>query len=296
MLLEIGFIGAGKVGKALGLYFRNRGLDISGYYSRTAASAQDAAELTRSKEFTTIKALAAASSVIFVTAPDQAFTEIDNEITAMLFEQQISKETIWIHASGAHPSGYLTGIKQAGCAVASMHPLQSFGEPASSADRLSKTWFTLEGTEKAVHVAKMILYQTGNPFSLISTNNKPLYHAGACVISNFLVTLLDSGIRFFEAAGMNREHTLQAIDPLIEATLSNIREKGTINALTGPIVRGDVNTVSVHLKALEAGLPDELGFYKALAHKTIHMLQHTRLTDEQTKNFEHILEDSTHVR
>jgi predicted short-subunit dehydrogenase-like oxidoreductase (DUF2520 family) len=234
--------------------------------------------------------LAASSDIVFVTGPDQALAEIDREADFLIHEKLIKPEITWIHVSGAHPSACLAGIKKAGCAVGSMHPLCSFGEPVSSASRLHNAWFTLEGTEKAVREAKEILDTTGGSYSVIEADNKALYHAGACVISNFLVTIMESGIRYFEATGMERKDILEAVRPLIDATLSNIREKGTIDALTGPIVRGDFNTVGVHLQALEDRLPSELDFYKALALKTARMLEGRRLTHEQTEEFQRILE------
>lgn len=293
--MKIGFIGAGKVGKALGLYFESHGLMISGYYSRTEKSSKIAAELTSSKQFTMVEDVADASDIMFITASDQALEALDRSISALIKNQRISSEKTWLHVSGAHPSGCLAEIKAAGCAVGSMHPLESFGEPLSSAERLNNAWFTIEGTEKGVQAARMILEQTGGKYSLIEAGNKPLYHAGACVVSNFLVTLMESGIRFFEAAGMNRDNIIQAIVPLIDATLSNIRERGTIDALTGPIVRGDFNTVGVHLQAAETLLPSELDFYKAMAAKTVGMIEDKRLTHEQAEKFREVLEEKAHV-
>lgn len=290
--MKIGFIGAGKAGKALGRYFRNHGLSVSGFCSRSNKSAREAAALTGSNEFASIKDLAEASGIIFITVPDHALEEIDSKSAALIKAYSIGPEKIWLHVSGAHPSGCLTGIKAAGCATGSMHPLLSFGAPVSSAIGLEKAWFTVEGTERAVSAAAAILEKTGGKYSLIEAENKPLYHAGACMISNYLVTLLESGIKYFEAAGMNRENVLEAIEPLMDATLSNIREKETIKALTGPIVRADFNTVRAHIRAIKTALPPELDLYKAMALKTAQMLEDKRLTREQTGRFRLILEET----
>jgi predicted short-subunit dehydrogenase-like oxidoreductase (DUF2520 family) len=290
-VMEIGFIGAGKVGKALGLYFKSHGLTLSGYYSRTVKSAQEAAALTETREFSSVKELSESSNIIFLSVPDDVLEEMDNEISNLVNTHRISTEKIWIHVSGAHPSDYLEKIKAAGCTVGSMHPLQSFGTPDSSVLRLERTWFTVEGMEKAVSAIKEILEKTGAKYTLIEAENKPLYHAGACVVSNFLTTLMESGIKLFEAAGMERESIIQAIWPLIDATQANIREKGAIEALTGPIVRSDFGTVRVHLQALKAFMPEELEFYTAMARKTTQMLKNKRLTSEQVNKFEKILEE-----
>lgn len=288
--MEIGFIGAGKVGKALGLYFKAHGLNISGYCSRTERSAIEAAVITSSRAFKTLKELADSSDIIFITVPDNALPEVDREAALMLDGYEVKPETIWFHVSGAHSSDILERIRSAGCETGSMHPLQSFGEPHGSAERLKRSWFTLEGTDKAVSTARTLLDKTCGKYFIIEAKNKPLYHAGASVVSNFMVTLLESGIRIFEAAGMDRNDIFKAIEPLIESTLSNIREKGTIDALTGPVVRGDYDTVSVHIKAIGEKVPSELELYRTMAHKTAMMLDGNRLTHEQVEEFEVILE------
>lgn len=288
--MEIGFIGAGKVGKALGLYFKAHGLNVAGYCSRTEKSAIEAAVLTSSCAFRTLRELADSSDIIFITVPDQVLAEVDREAASMLDCYEVKHETFWFHVSGAHSSGILKGIREAGCETGSMHPLQSFGEPYGSTERLKRSWFTLEGTGKAVSTARSLLDKTSGKHFQIEAENKPLYHAGASVVSNFMVTLIESGISLFEAAGMDRADIFQAIEPLIESTLSNIREKGTIDALTGPIVRGDYDTVSVHMKAIGEKMPSELEFYRAAAHKTAMMLDGKRLAHEQVEEYERILE------
>jgi len=294
MLLKIGFIGAGKVGKALGLYFSSHGLNVSGYYSRTYESARDAAELTSSTTFDSIKSLADSSDIIFITVPDQALAEIDCEAASVIGE--LKTETCFIQASGAFSSDILSELRKAGCEVGSMHPLMSFGDPSASAEGINGIWFTIEGTDKAVSFAGSLMEKTGGKYFLIKAEDKPLYHAGASVVSNFLVTLLDRGIRLFEATGMDRDDVLHAILPLIDATISNIRKKGTIGALTGPIVRGDYDTVRVHLKAIGERMPSELEFYRAMALKTAQMLDGNRPSHGQSEELMRILEVKTNGR
>lgn len=294
--MKVGFIGAGKVGGALGLYLNNYGFTISGYYSKRGSSAQVAARITGSQPFGSIQEIVNASNVLFVAVPDQALAEVDRIIAALIQTQAVGKDRVVFHVSGAHSSDSLAEIKAAGVEVGSIHPLQSFGEVFSSAERLNSSWFTLEGTEQAVKLAKTILNKTGGKYSLIKAEDKPLYHAGACMVSNFLVTLLDSGIRFFEQAGMERAHIIQAIDPLIESTLSNVREKGTIDALTGPIVRGDSNTVRVHLDAIQKVLPEEWDVYQAMTRRTIQMLEGKMWTREEAEGFKLLLGETIHVK
>ena len=292
MTLNIGFIGAGKAGTALGLYFSQRGLAISGYTSKTPASAQRAAQLTGSRAFHSLKSLAATSDVILITVPDLAIELIDARAADLISHNEIPRQKCWIHTSGALSSNALPDLKALGCAVGSLHPLLALGEPELSASQLSQAFFGIEGTAGALDIIRRIMSATGNPCSSISEKQKPLYHAGACMISNFFVTLLESGFRCFEAAGIDRSDCFAAIQPLLQSTLANIQTKGTINALTGPIVRGDHNTLQIQLQVMGERLLSECGFYKALAYKTIDMVAGKRIDKQQEFNLIRVLKET----
>lgn len=294
--MKIGFIGAGKVGKALGLYFKNHDLTLAGYYSRTSQSAQKAAQITGTNDFKTIDGLAKACDLLLITTTDHALEDIDRQVSASLLNNQSTgAHKIWLHVSGALASDCLSGIKAAGGSVGSMHPLLSFGdEPAQNARRLEETWFSIEGMGEAMEAVKNILNKTGGVYNMIAAEKKALYHAGACVISNYLVTLLDCGMKLMQAAGMDEKTLFQAVQPLIDATLKNIEGEGAVNALTGPIVRADYNTLSVHLEAIAKELPDEERFYRSLALSTVQMIQNQRLNEKQAKIFQKLLRGSGH--
>ena len=295
--MKIGFIGAGKVGKALGLYWKDHGLELSGYYSRSPQSARDAAALTESQAFSTLKEVIDVSEILFLTVPDAALEEVDRAVSVLLQVHKRVGGKIWFHVSGAYPASCLTGILELGYDVGSLHPLESFGgSAAASAKRLERVWFTVEGTDKAVETARTILEKTGGQYSRIDPAGKPLYHAGACVISNFFVTLIESGIKLFEASGMEREAILEAVPPLMEASWNNLREQGAVDALTGPIVRADFETVGVHLKAMAEKLPAEMDFYKAMARKTAGMIENRRLSRAQTEKLQRMLEGTSYDR
>jgi predicted short-subunit dehydrogenase-like oxidoreductase (DUF2520 family) len=117
-------------------------------------SAHTAARLTGSEKYETIKDLAEFSDIIFLTVTDQALGGIDNRVSALIRDKTINAQKIWIHVSGAHSSDCLDGIKASGSAAGSMHPLQSFGDPAASAERLDKAWFTIEGTKRLFRQSK----------------------------------------------------------------------------------------------------------------------------------------------
>lgn len=280
--MRIGFVGAGKVGKALGLFFSRRGLTVSGYYSKTPTSAGQAAELTGSGAYAFPEQLVQDSEVVFLTVSDGALAEVDAQLAKLGRDRAFPSERCFLHTSGALPSSCLMQLAAVGCAVGSMHPLQSFGETEASVARLDRTLITLEGTKRAVEVMEEILRKAGAlSVRAIPPDRKPLYHAGACIASNYLVTLLESALRCFEAAGIGRVQAIEALLPLMESALENVRAKGPADALTGPIARGDAGTVSVHMEALSRELPLESGLYRTMAERTFNMIQDKNLTKMQ---------------
>jgi len=286
MDLNIGFLGSGKVGSALGLFFKEHGLQITGYFSRTPESAVRAALLTQSQAYGKITDLITHSDVIFITVPDLAIESVAGQAADLI--QQLGPKLpalpCWIHTSGALSSQSLNQLSQLGCPVGSLHPLLSFGNANESASRLNQAFFSFEGCDDALSVMRQIMTATGSQFSLINEKQKPLVHAGACIISNYIVTLLESSFRCFEAAGLDRRQTTPAIYQLIASTLANVQEKGTVEALTGRIVRGDYNTLQIHLQALGEQLLSERGFYKMLVRKTVDMIASKRISKMQEYN------------
>ena len=103
----------------------------------------------------------------------------------------------------------------------------------------------------------------------IEVEKKRLYHAAAVAASNYLVTLVHLALELNKAAGLPGDTPFDALHPLIKGTLSNINAKGIPDALTGPIARGDVETVSVHLEAIEKDAPALLSLYKCLGLYTV---------------------------
>jgi predicted short-subunit dehydrogenase-like oxidoreductase (DUF2520 family) len=150
-----------------------------------------------------------------------------------------------------------------------MHPLQAFAEVDTAVKALPDTFFFLEGDDEAVEVLRtMVVAMNGRPVT-IPSENKALYHAGAVVASNFIVTLMDYAVRMMFRAGVPRDVALAALLPLMSGTVKNLETVGLPDALTGPIARGDVGTVKRHLKALAQMPGDMLRLYRHLARKTV---------------------------
>ena len=273
----ISFIGAGKVGSALGVYFKQKGLQIAGYYSRNHQHALDASNRTGSQAFANIEELLLQSSMVWITVTDVALGLVAEEIAQLNIPNHIKA---FIHTSGVHSYKALRSIENKGFAIYSAHPLMAFGSIEESVMQLNDAYFSLETLAKQVSSDYLSVFfeKVGNKTLSIDSEKKELYHCAASVLSNYLVTLLNMSYEMFAEAGMSKSDIKKATAPLLKSTLKNIDEHDAMkDALTGPIKRGDKTTIIKHLEAIEKYMPSKTALYDELGKETIEMLQDYRL-------------------
>lgn len=281
--VRVGFVGAGKIGFALGLHLHRSGVRISGYASRTEASARWAAQCTGAVAFSSLQALLDSSDIIFITVPDAQIAQMGCELAAAAALQGTNALTgkVVCHCSGAAASDELSACRGAGAACASVHPMVAvpdvpqgengdgngsvsadgavqshLSEPVSVGDRnipdrLSGTFFTLEGDTEAVSAAEALLDAAGNRHRAIAAADKVRYHAAAVFMSNLVCGLAFEGLSLLEDCGFTADEALAATTPLFTGNADAIAERGPVTALSGPIERGDAETVRAHLAALD---------------------------------------------
>lgn len=277
----ISFIGAGKVGLALGLYFKQKGLKIGGYYSRTYKHAQAAANKTDTKAFASIKELIEHSTMVWITASDDALSLLANQIAQLEIPQQIEA---FVHTSGVHSTKVLQPINDKGFHTYSAHPLMAFADAEKSVEQLNSTYFSIETpTEEQAesnNCLTSLFEKTANNTLQIDSNKKELYHCAASVLSNYMVTLLNMAYELFAESGMSKSEIKRATAPLLASTLNNINiNENMSDALTGAIKRGDASTVAKHIEALESYMPNKKATYIELGKATMAMLQDYQLKD-----------------
>lgn len=244
--LSIGFIGAGRVGFTLGRYFFAKNLEISGYFSNTYEHACQAAELTHSKACKSIKELAKASQVIFITVPDRCIYDV-----YLTLKKCEIKDKILCHCSGSLSAEVFEDIEQVGAYGYSVHPIFAVSDKLNSYKEISKAFFTVEGDERKMPVIQEIFDRIGNPFQIISAENKHKYHASLVMSSNLVIGLYRIALSLLEECGFSHFAAEEALKPLFLNNAENLCQKGIVNALTGPIDRNDVDTVKKHLSALD---------------------------------------------
>jgi len=149
------------------------------------------------------------------------------------------------------------------------------------------SYFRIEADPEAAAAARELVKAMGGielemPKWTSDRESAALYHAGAVVVSNFFVALVDLGLRFYQTLGADKQEALKAVLPLIKGTLANIESAGIPDALTGPIMRGDIETVRGHLEAMKARTPELLPLYCELARHTVMVAQEKNSITPQT--------------
>ncbi len=267
---DVAVIGAGRVGQALALLLRRAGARITAVSVRRAEDL-DAAALATGGRGTTDNAEAARSAkVVLVTVGDD---DIESVVCEIAGRDGFSPGQFVIHASGVHGLAPLRAASSAGAMTGCVHPLQSFVSVPHAVDAIPGTIFGVTTEPDARELLEALVRAAGGVPVLIEEADKPLYHAAASVASNLLVALEDMAIEMFVRAGMPEASAREAVDPLLQGTVANVRRFGTRQALTGPIVRGDIETVRRHLQALEALPALYRESYRALAAHAVDMAE-----------------------
>jgi predicted short-subunit dehydrogenase-like oxidoreductase (DUF2520 family) len=269
MTQQFAIIGAGKVGTALGYTLSRRGYQLTAIAGHKPTSAQKASRLIgQGKPSTDTISTAQSAKLVFITTPDQAIETVCTEIAA---RHGFQPGAMVFHCSGALPSCILESARCCKAHIASLHPIQSFAEVNQAIKLLPGSYFGFEGDASVKAVAKQLVAALGGKWLEISTQDKPLYHAAAVFACNYVTTLLDIGVRLLEAIGIGKQDAFAALLPLLKGTLNNLESLGLPQALTGPIARGDKQTVIHHLEALKEKLPELIRLYTKLGEQTINI-------------------------
>lgn len=243
--MKIGFIGAGKVGFSLGKYFSVHGKELSGYYSRNAAAAKEAALFTNSDFYSSTKELISHSDIIFITVTDGAISEVWNSIKGYPLTGKI-----FCHCSGSLSSSIFSDIESMGAAGYSVHPLYAIHSREHSYKDLSNSIFTIEGSPSQLSLMQEFMKSFGNTVQVIPTETKTKYHAAAVFASNHMNAIIRVSMDLLQQCGFSEDNARTAITPLMTGNMKHLTEVGPVQCLTGPVERNDVTTVENHIRCL----------------------------------------------
>jgi predicted short-subunit dehydrogenase-like oxidoreductase (DUF2520 family) len=261
--LRLGVVGAGRVGAVLAAALRRGGHEIVSVAGESDASLRRASELLAGVPVLKPTAVARSCDVLLLTVPDDM---LENVVTQLAASGALHAGQYVVHTSGSHGLRVLAPAAEIGARPVAMHPAMTFTGTALDLERLPECVFGVTAGPAERDWAAALVEELSGQVIWVPEELRGLYHAGLAHGANHLVTLVSQAMELLSAAGA--EDPAATLRPLLEAALDNALAQGD-SALTGPIVRGDVNTVRAHLAEIAANAPDTLPSYLALARATL---------------------------
>jgi predicted short-subunit dehydrogenase-like oxidoreductase (DUF2520 family) len=255
--LRFAIIGAGMVGTAIGFLLKKAGHEIAAIADLSASHLKRAQSYTGAACFRYPSQAADQGNCILITTPDDHILSACSEIAR---SSSLKGKKVF-HMSGAGGLDLLEPAAEAGASVACIHPLQSFSSIDSAISNIPGSYFgvTAAAGSKTFSV-DIVRDLNGIPIN-ISPEQKPLYHAAACIASNYFVSLMSIVESIYLSIGFSEKDARRAYLPLVYGSLKNIEKQGCAKALTGPIARGDTGTVHKHIQAMACNLPEHSSLY-----------------------------------
>ncbi len=263
---SVSIIGAGAVGHSLAFALRDGGCIPEAIYSKSIVSASTLARSVGTKSFGAVSVARLTSKIVIISVPD---AEIGGIAALIAGNAGSLKGMIFLHTSGALTSDELLPLRRKGGSVGSMHPLQTFSKRRSRTE-FANVYCAIEGDALAVKAARAVARIIGARHFTIRKKDKIIYHIAAVFASNYLVTLLSVSERLGRTISIPENNFRKIIAALVNQTVENVLHTSPADALTGPIKRGDGNTVSKHIRKLEStkDLKHLLPLYAALGMET----------------------------
>jgi len=257
---RVAIVGAGNLGSALALALGRAGYGVEAVIARSRG-----ASLRKAKALAKQVGARASTDLSDVRGGLIWFCVPDAEIA--LAARSLAGKIEWegrvaLHSSGALTSDELSVLRRRGAAVASVHPLMTFVR--GSRPSLAGVPFAVEGDPAAVGVARRVVENLGGLADSIRQKDKSAYHAWGTFASPLFTALLATTERVAALAGLSRKAARRRMIPILLQTLVNYAAFGAAGGFSGPIIRGDVDTVKRHVRVLR-GAPVAREVYLSLA-------------------------------
>lgn len=263
----VALVGAGAVGRALGLRFAAAGYPVRGVVSRTRAPAQVLAEAVGAPVGSDRLGDLPPAALVVLCVPDGAVAELAD---ALARAPRSWQGVVVAHTSGVLGASALGPLKAEGARTLSFHPLQTVTAGAD-AHTLAGVTVGVEGGAPGVAAGIEMAVGLGMRYLVVSAEAKPRYHLAAAMTSNLLVALLGCVQEVLASIDIDRDEAALLLGPLLRGTVENVLASSPEEALTGPVARGDVGTVEAHGRALRERLPHLAPAYAALSVEAVRL-------------------------
>lgn len=245
----------------MGKYLKDNGINVTGYYSRNENSSLEASLFTNTNQYKELKNLVKESDTIVISTPDDKILEVWNKIKNLSI-----KNKFICHLSGSLSSNIFSNISHYGAYGYSIHPIFPISDKYNSHKSLKNAFITIEGDRKYINEVQLFIESLGNKTKILEKNDKTLYHLASVISSNLIIGLISISLNYLKEYGFTEKESFNALYPLIKENIEGINNKGLINSLTGPVERGDFNTINRHLLNIKE---EDKDIYISLSNKIL---------------------------
>lgn len=260
--LDVGVIGAGRVGAVLGAALARAGHHVTGITAVSRASTRRAADLLPDTPIRAVDEVATDVQLLVLAVPDDVLPDLVRGLAA---NDVVRRGTLVAHTSGAHGIAVLEPLTRAGALPLALHPVMTFTGTEVDLQRLAGAAFGVTAPEELRPVAEVLVLEMGAEPVWVEESMRPLYHAALAFGANLMTTLVTESAALLKLAGAGDPQRL--LGPLLGAALDNALRRG-VSGLTGPVARGDAGTVQGHLRSLSEHDPAARPSYVALSRLT----------------------------
>ena len=247
-MLSVTIIGAGRVGGALAIALSNAGcmVDEVRYRGERFVPILQSRLPGKTRFIPHTEPFVSASDVLIIASGDPDIRSLADSLS--LAEKL---PTFAFHTSGSLSSAELASLADRGVLTASLHPLAALSEPVAGSERFRDAYFCIEGEPAAVATARAVAQDLGGiPFA-VPTEAKSLYHASAVTAAGHVVALFATAVEMLARCGLSREEAANVLRPLTAGSIANLQDRAPVEALTGPLARGDATALDRHLSAFD---------------------------------------------
>ncbi|MBW2262071.1 MAG: DUF2520 domain-containing protein [Deltaproteobacteria bacterium] len=248
---SVAIIGPGKVGRTLA-----RALERAGY--------EVVALVGRMDDKSPVKR----AGLVLVTVADD---DVALVFSSLADEGVLRPEQVVFHFSGLVKSCVLEAPHLTPAGRAAVHPMMAFADVDRALEALPGITYGVEGDGRGIEEARRLVEDLGGKVVIVPAEAKAAYHLACVMASNGLVAMMDAAEEVGRSAGVQGEGLVSGLANLVLGTAGNVSRLGIRPAMTGPVVRGDSETVARHLEVLEKGSPGILEAYKLLLRRFVKM-------------------------